>query len=110
MIVEDGGDTWLTTVEDYQEALDRVIGKAISGTYTAEDAESEAYTDLCSILPALFSVNGDGDYNDRVSDLIRLLKTDCPKLVDMLRDNLDISQIDVKTILEQLGINQDANP
>lgn len=94
LIVSDTQDVWLTTTEEYQDALDSIVKNAVSGEYTKEN-ESEAYSDLCGECPAMFSVIGQGEYNKRIPELIE-------------RISACVSKDEAEEICERIGVNQHA--
>jgi hypothetical protein len=94
LLVSDTQDVWLTTTEEYQDALDSIVKNAANGEYDSEN-ESEAYSDLCGECPAMFSVIGQGEYNGRIPELIE-------------RISACVSESEVEEICERIGVSQHA--
>lgn len=72
VIVDDGQDRWLATMSDYQDALNTVLVTAIEKGYDLD--ESDAYDDLCSACPAMYSNIGCGEYNNKKEELLVILR------------------------------------
>ena len=73
VIVRDGGDTWLATLEDYQMELDSAVEKVLAGSYICEETNQlhtgDLYSDVICNATALYSMLGGQEDWDWFCDL-----------------------------------------
>lgn len=95
VVCDDGQDRWLATADDYQDGLNAVLASAIKGQYDKDD--NDAYSDLCGECPAMYSNIGSGEYNERVPELLALLREtlDDEQVEELCRElNIDVAEIE----------------